>query len=174
MATYTHPSATYPTLPWIDVPVPDSDPIIATSTELAFTLSDGTEVHIFGSGFTYDGNGEPTGGTVSSITRTTSGGGTVIEQVTGVSGVTLVALVNTESFGAAFNLVMSGADSLTGNTGTDYLYGGAGADAMDGGAGFDYADYSAATAGLTADLGNTANNSGHAAGDTYTSVLTHS
>jgi Ca2+-binding RTX toxin-like protein len=173
MATYSHPSTTYPALPWIDVLIGNNNPIIASGTELAFTLADGTEVHILGVGFTYDGNGNPTGGTVGSITRTTAGGGTVIEQVTGVTGVTLVALVASVSGGSlagAFNLVTAGNDTLTGNTGTDFLYGGAGADAMDGGAGFDYADYSAATAGLTADLGVTANNTGDALGDTYTSI----
>jgi VCBS repeat-containing protein len=64
----------------------------------------------------------------------------------------------------------AGDDRLEGNGGDDVLIGGAGADELIGGEGFDIADYSTAADGVTADLGNPANNTGDAAGDTYTSI----
>ena len=120
-------------------------------------------------------NGDPTGGTVDHITRTTAGGGTVVEQVTGNGGgslgASLFALTTSgNGLGPAFNIIMAGADTLTGNTGNDYLYGGPGADSLNGGAGTDIADYTAATVGLTVDLGTPANNTGDAIGDSYTSI----
>lgn len=64
----------------------------------------------------------------------------------------------------------AGDDSLFGGTGNDYLIGGAGGDYLDGGAGTDWAQYNQATAAVQADLGNSGNNSGEAAGDTYVSI----
>jgi Ca2+-binding RTX toxin-like protein len=63
------------------------------------------------------------------------------------------------------------ADILVGGDGVDFLYGGNGADQLMGGNGFDYARYDDADYGsLVIDLGNPANNTGAAAGDTYTLV----
>ncbi len=63
-----------------------------------------------------------------------------------------------------------GSDNLQGGTGNDVLDGGTGADRLDGGAGLDVASYRNATAGVTLDLGNAANNAGEAAGDTLTNI----
>ncbi|WP_434051872.1 MAG: hypothetical protein RDA78_21780 [Roseibium sp.] len=63
-----------------------------------------------------------------------------------------------------------GDDDIGGGDGADVLFGGAGADALNGGAGGDRAQYSDATAWVTADLANSANNTGEAAGDTYVSI----
>jgi Ca2+-binding RTX toxin-like protein len=60
-----------------------------------------------------------------------------------------------------------GIDLLLGGNGDDVLIGGAGADTLNGGAGFDYASYETATAGVTANLANSAVNTGDAAGDIY-------
>lgn len=175
MPVYTHPSTDYPLLPWIDTN-PIDPAIIENPGEWAFTLSDGTEVHVHGTGFDWDIDGEPSAGTVDTITRTTSGGGTVIEQLTGNGGGSLgiaFASLNTEGegLGPVFNILLSGADTITGNTGHDALYGGPGGDVLDGGADDgDIADYIAATAAVTADLFNTGNNLGDALGDTYISI----
>jgi Ca2+-binding RTX toxin-like protein len=64
----------------------------------------------------------------------------------------------------------SGDDLLSGASGDDTLIGGAGADALDGDAGSDTASYAGASAGVLANLANSALNSGDAAGDTYTGI----
>src|SRR6185369_9827857 len=63
-------------------------------------------------------------------------------------------------------------DTLSGGAGNgDVLIGGPGADALDGGGGTgDRADYSTASSGLTADLLTPANNTGDAAGDSYSGI----
>jgi Ca2+-binding RTX toxin-like protein len=63
-----------------------------------------------------------------------------------------------------------GDDTLNGGDGSDTLLGGVGADALAGGNGIDRAQYSDATAGLTVDLATAANNTGIAAGDTFSSI----
>ena len=69
----------------------------------------------------------------------------------------------------------SGSDTLIGDGGDNFLRGGPGGDSLQGGGGSDTADYSQFFAipsgvGVTADLSNPANNTGDAAGDTYTSI----
>jgi Ca2+-binding RTX toxin-like protein len=64
----------------------------------------------------------------------------------------------------------TGDDTLNGNVGNDALIGGAGADALNGGRGVDRVQYSDSSAGLTVDLQNATNNTGIAAGDSYSSV----
>ncbi|WP_187371430.1 family 16 glycosylhydrolase [Methylobacterium oryzihabitans] len=64
----------------------------------------------------------------------------------------------------------AGDDRLDGGAGDDTLDGGAGADQLIGGDGANTASYASAAAGLTADLGNAANNTGDAAGDRYNRI----
>ncbi len=63
-----------------------------------------------------------------------------------------------------------GDDDLFGGLGNDGLRGGAGADDLDGGGGFDRVFYAKAPAAVTIDLSDLTNNTGDAAGDTYTSI----
>jgi len=67
---------------------------------------------------------------------------------------------------------VGGRDTLVGFGGNDTLDGGARADELNGGAGFDYASYASSNTGLTAVLlsGFTNLNTGHADGDSYTSI----
>jgi len=64
----------------------------------------------------------------------------------------------------------SGNDTLNGGSGADILVGGEGADSLNGGGSTDRAQYTSSSSGLTADLQIVANNTGNAAGDTYTSI----
>ena len=63
-----------------------------------------------------------------------------------------------------------GADTLNGGTGSDTLIGGAGADVINGGAGLDWVSYYNASEAVVINLADTGQNTGDAAGDTYTDV----
>ena len=64
----------------------------------------------------------------------------------------------------------NGNDILNGGMGDDTLEGGANADQLNGGGGVDTAAYQLSSIGVTADLIVTANNTGDAAGDTYSQI----
>ncbi|MBE2278269.1 MAG: hypothetical protein IAE87_18465 [Rhodobacteraceae bacterium] len=63
-----------------------------------------------------------------------------------------------------------GGDTLLGGPGDDLLVGGPGADQLVGAGGIDQAQYHAAAAGIIADLQDAAQNTGEAAGDSYSSI----
>jgi len=64
----------------------------------------------------------------------------------------------------------AGSDTMMGGSSDDVLIGGAGGDHHDGGSGRDTASYETAAAGVRASLTTPAQNTGDAAGDTYTSI----
>jgi Ca2+-binding RTX toxin-like protein len=72
--------------------------------------------------------------------------------------------------GDDFIVGRDGNDTLFGNSGDDTLRGGNGGDALNGGGGIDVADYSDIATGLIIDLQFIGNNTGQAAGDSYTAV----
>ncbi|MBW3668063.1 MAG: fibronectin type III domain-containing protein [Actinobacteria bacterium] len=107
------------------------------------------------------------GGTNGDTSDTDTYAGGTIENIVGSAQVDSLT-------GDANANVLSGlgaADRLDGDAGNDTLIGGAGGDTLIGGGGSDTADYSTA-AGLTVDLRAPANNTGDAAGDTYTTTAT--
>jgi Ca2+-binding RTX toxin-like protein len=63
-----------------------------------------------------------------------------------------------------------GNDTLSGDIGNDVLNGGAGADVFYGGSGDDRVTYATANAGLLVNLAASGNNTGDAAGDTYSGI----
>ncbi|MBC7987058.1 MAG: pre-peptidase C-terminal domain-containing protein [Sphingomonadaceae bacterium] len=64
----------------------------------------------------------------------------------------------------------NGSDSLLGGGGSDTLQGGGDADTLDGGGAIDFADYSAASAKVIADLKTPGNNTNAALGDVYINI----
>jgi serralysin len=121
-------------------------------------------VDFYGSAFTYDTVGNPTGGTINRIVE--SHNGQVYFDVSNfaVSVPQFLGWVQTSNTAAAFATILSGNDVISGNSlqdivsgfagndaiygngGNDYLEGNLGNDTLDGGSGFDTAVYSAARA----------------------------
>jgi Ca2+-binding RTX toxin-like protein len=104
-------------------------------TLLVLTNLDGTQTQVGGTGFTFDGSNNPTGGTVTGLTRTSADGSTIIEEVTGAS-VSLTSFL--QHIWLQLGGVLSGADQLTGSAASDNLYGDTGDDVLDGGGGDDH------------------------------------
>jgi len=195
-----------------------SDAFFKSSTQIALLNTDGSVLIVTGTGFTFSGMGDVTGGTVNNISYQSPTQFDTYADYSGLSHsiVDLVSAIDATPFGSnpwdsAINFLFSGndtgtinaigtddirmvlagaggndtlnggagrdvlignggADTLYGNDGKDFLRGGGGADILDGGADFDFADYSRSNSGLTVDLGNPANNTGEAIGDTLTST----
>jgi hypothetical protein len=86
MAIYTHSATAVPSgIAWYNT-VPQAFASAPTSTLLVIANSDGTETRIIGTGFTFDATFLPTGGVVTEVDRTNTGGGTIYETITGVTG----------------------------------------------------------------------------------------
>ncbi len=81
-----------------------------------------------------------------------------------VENLTLTGTANLKGAGNSENNI------IIGNSGNNILTGGAGSDTLDGGAGIDYASYYYSTTAITADLSDSANNAGDAAGDTFVGI----
>jgi len=129
-------------------------PVIALKKKaITFSYWKDNYVQIKGKHFTYDANGAPTGGTVTSVTVVNDTKGFI---ATGLAGVSLVDLYQAAGNGvpgagdtaAFFSLLLAGNDVFTGtalddhilagsNPGNDKLNGGLGADIMMGGTGDD-------------------------------------
>ena len=80
---------------------------------------------------------------------------------------------NDRLYGGAGDDVLRGGDGgdrLYGGDGNDILEGGAGADVLSGSYGYDTVTYARSEQGVIADLANSANNAGGAAGDLFSSI----
>lgn len=90
-----------------------------------------------------------------------------INLMTGINGgeASTDTFSSIESFiGSAYN------DTFVGDGSDNTLIGGGGADSLSGGGGTDTASYRTSTQGVTVDLSNSANGTGDALGDTFTSI----
>jgi VCBS repeat-containing protein len=200
MATYTHNEIAVPGgAQWYNVDIDGNNPVNATSTLLVLPNSDGTQTHIIGTDFTYDGDGNPTGGSVTQIDRISSDGTTVYETVTGLEPVTfvignfivgnvqipviydewtysfdLVPIVTStldDGNRSFFTLIFGLSDTFNGFSGDDLFVGGGFGDRFDGGSGgTDTVSYDNALEGVRVNLSHPPVNTGDAAGDTYTSI----
>jgi len=107
----------------------------------------------------------------SAMTTDVNGGVTGGNFLTGYTGHIADVTVSTLDFvGTDFITTGDGVDLLTGGAGIDHLEGGAGADVLDGGTGVDFADYRTSAGGVLANLLTPGDNTGDAAGDSYTSI----
>lgn len=141
----------------------------ATTTSLVIDYGAGDRDEFYGSGFTYNAFGEPTGGTITgyrayvgnALVVTVEGAAasavtfmSYVKSADTVGGVLYVLSGNDEISGSVFADYMAGGlgddtligfggnDTLIGNDGDDHLTGGAGNDELSGGAGTDTAHYS--------------------------------
>ena len=109
-----------------------------SATSFQWNSSDGSFWMMTGSGFTYDGNGIPTGGTITSI-DTTTGIGHPAALITGLvlPASLFSSWVLTNNSSAFISVGLDGYDTVYGNAGNDTLLGGAGADTLYGEGGND-------------------------------------
>lgn len=90
-----------------------------------------------------------------------------------IENLTLTGVSALDGTGNTLNNVIVGNsanNALVGGDGDDILEGGAGADSLSGGSGVDIASYQRAVGRVDVDLGNLANNTGEALGDTYAGI----
>jgi Ca2+-binding RTX toxin-like protein len=131
----------------------------------SFTVDYGSGYHdeFYGTGFTFDANGFPNGGTVTSVTSFTDGVADVWFTEMSLSLSVMNAYYRAGNALALQSYIMGGADHLTGGDdadkirgfdgndqlfgggGNDELYGDAGNDTLDGGANNDIAGFSGAS-----------------------------
>jgi Ca2+-binding RTX toxin-like protein len=150
-----------------------------------------------GTGFTFNSQGAPTGGTVTGFTNVVGGATTLLISGASIAAKTvynyaiadktdqLLGLVfggNDQMTGTKFKdhliayagndtlLGKGGADTLDGRAGNDTLEGGAGADRLIGGPGSDTASYKSAATAVTVSLATPAGNTGEATGDTFDTI----
>jgi serralysin len=125
----------------------DGDVTSSSSTLLRIDLGEGYIDTFTGTGFSFNNDGEPIGGTITGISETLNGSTTF--NVTGLStsATQFYAFVPADNTGAALNLLFSGNDDMKGTafndlldgfSGHDNLFGGAGSDTLYGGDGNDH------------------------------------
>ena len=160
-----------------DIGQADIDPGSATSTHFdVVNTFTGHTFRVFGSNLSYNATGL-TGGTVSEIDILNTATGATLLTITGFAIDAAALSAAAQAFhdsndptqlNAIFNQY---AYDAQGGAGNDFLLGYAHADTFDGGGGKNLVDYVHFGSGITADLADPSQNTGNAAGDTYTNVV---
>jgi Ca2+-binding RTX toxin-like protein len=180
--------------------LPYADSYTRGSTIFAAHFSDGIVEEFRGSGFTYDSDGVPIGGTARSYAFFDNGTRAWYIEGVSIAVTSIVAAADTDTTsddiammgralagndvlrgggiadylrGFAGNDTLygnAGNDSLLAEEGNDTLVGGAGGDSLFGGAGNDSASYAGASSGVTANLASFSANTNDAKGDFYSSI----
>jgi len=108
----------------------------------------------------------------AALTIALDGSGNAASVINGQGGTDQLTSIENLIGGSAGDVFTGNAadNILQGSGGNDTLDGGAGADVLDGGIGSNWASYQSSIAGISADLGTPANNSGDAVGDNYINI----
>ncbi len=109
----------------------------ATATKLRIDIDSTDHIDLIGSGFTYDANGTPTGGTVKSMTSVVDDAVQFTMSQLSVGVLSVAAAIDAHDANAFLSLLFSGNDRISGKDGDDVLYGFGGTDAITGGLGAD-------------------------------------
>lgn len=129
MATYSRSNTALP-LPiteWNAVTAWSGATVLAGGTVVNVTNSDGTLTQFVGSGFTLDGSGNATGGTVITINRYTAGGVSLLETASGLSLALTAAQTQTTNL-TLLSTAFSAGETFAGGVENDTLFGYAGVD----------------------------------------------
>jgi Ca2+-binding RTX toxin-like protein len=105
-----------------------------TVTEFQIDLRGHRHVEVVGTGFTYDANGVPTGGTVTSFSLFRDGKSTPFFSVTDISIAVATFLAFQDTPVASTKTLLLGDDTIVGSVWSDILHGFDGNDSIDGGA----------------------------------------
>lgn len=115
----------------------EADSYVRTSTTFKAIWQGGNEYDLFtGTGFSFNAQGEPISGTVTGYKYYNFGNQVQVTNAS-IPATTLASYAQADNTVGAFQYVLSGNDSLTGNTGRDKLYGYNGNDTINGGANTD-------------------------------------
>ena len=160
--------------------IANSDINVATATNSQFdaiNAGSGHTFHVVGTGLTYN-SGDLTGGTIAEIDIKDTATGSTLLIMTGFA-------IDAVAMNSAINAFANSSDPsqltaifsqysyvATGGSGNDNILSFANADSFDGGGGLNTVDYIHSGSGITANLANPSQNTGSAAGDTYTSDIT--
>ena len=101
-------------------------------------VSEGTYTRVHGTGFTFDINGNPTGGTVTSVGRTDDAMGTTVYETISHLDIALTSFAGASDF---FDIVLAGNDLFVGWSGADVFQGRGGGDTYIGFAGSNTVSY---------------------------------
>lgn len=108
-----------------------------TATKLRIRIDSDDYVDFIGTGFTYDTDGTPTGGTVKSLTSVVNGAVQFVLNQFSVPVTSIIAAIESFDASGLLNLFFGGNDRITGAGLDDVLYGFGGTDSMTGGLGND-------------------------------------
>jgi serralysin len=139
---YSPPLPGFDYMPFFEEIVNANDAVrgTTTSTAIDYDLANGLKLKLIGTGFAFDSNGDPTGGTITAIAVYLNDGTTRMQVLTGLN-ILLKAFsdaVDVSTPHQVAQLLMGGNDILKGSAGDQDLIGYGGNDRFIGGSGNDF------------------------------------
>ncbi len=139
---YNPPLPGYDYMPFFEEIVNANEAVrgATTSTAIDYDLTNGLKLRLVGTGFAFDSNDDPTGGTITAIEVYLNDGTTKMQTLTGLNILlkTFSDAVDVSTQHEIAQLLMSGSDILKGSAGDQDLYGYGGNDKFIGGSGNDF------------------------------------